>query len=314
VADIGGTHARLAAWTAAAGLGAPLRVRNDDFHGPVPLLEGWLSRQAEGPRRVLLALAMPVGGDTLQLTNRAWRFEPAALMSALRLDSLVIVNDFAAAAAGIDALSRDDLRMLNHDDAVPVPGVRLVVGPGTGLGVAAVADDRPPRIMASEAGHMTFGSASAVAARLNAEGRLRWGRLSWERLLCGDGLAWLHGVTSGHVGSGDAASVARAAAAGDPGALSTVGLFSRLLGEFAGDVCLAFQALEGVYLSGGVLRGLLDTFDAPGFLAAFAAKGRFSEPLRRVPVYFAADHELGMQGAARFLAGQCRMPSTEWNA
>jgi glucokinase len=304
----------LAGWTAEAGLGAPLRVRNDDFRGPVQLLEEWLSGQPEGPRRLLLALAMPVGGDALQLTNRAWRFEPVALMSALRLDSLVIVNDFAAAAAGIDAVPRDDLRMLNPDGAVPVPGVRLVVGPGTGLGVAAVADDRPPRIMASEAGHMTFGSADRVAARLIAEGRSRWGRLSWERLLCGDGLAWLHLVTSGRVGCGDAASVARAAEAGDPGALSTVGLFSRLLGEFAGDMCLAFQALEGVCLSGGVLRGLLETFDAAGFLAAFAAKGRFTESLRRVPVYLAADQELGMQGAARFLAGQCRMPSMERNA
>ena len=314
VADIGGTHARLARWTAAAGLDAPLRVSNDDFSGPVELLESWLCRQPEGPRRVVLALAMPVGGDTRDLTNRAWRFEPAALMTALRLDSLVIVNDFAAAAGGIDALSRHDLQMLNADGAAPVPGVRLVIGPGTGLGVAVVANDDPPRILASEAGHMTFGSAHAIASQLNAEGCSRWGRVSWERLLCGDGLAWLHAVTSGHREFDGAANVARAAAAGDPSAMSTVRLFSRLLGEFAGDVCLAFQALEGVYQSGGVLRGLLDTFDAPGFLSAFATKGRFSDPLRRVPVYFAAGHELGMQGAARFLAGQCRMPSTEWHA
>ncbi|MGZ8255027.1 MAG: glucokinase [Burkholderiaceae bacterium] len=314
VADIGGTHARLARWTAAAGLDAHLRVRNDEFRGPVELLEAWLSRQPESPRRVVLALAMPVDGDTRQLTNRAWRFEPGALMGALHLESLVIVNDFAAAAAGIDALSRDDLRLLNADGMAPVRGVRLVVGPGTGLGVAAVAGDDPPRIIASEAGHMTFGSAAPIAAQLNAEGRSRWGRVSWERLLCGDGLAWLHAVTSGRGELEGAANVARAAAAGDPSAVSTVRLFSGLLGEFAGDVCLAFQALEGVYLSGGVLGGLLDTFDAPAFMAAFAAKGRFSNSLRRVPVYFAAGHELGMQGAARFLAGQCRMPSTEWHA
>lgn len=314
VADIGGTHARLARWSAVAGLGAPLRVRNDDFRGPVELLESWLGRQPKGPRCVVLALAMPVGGDTPQLTNRSWRFDPPALMSALHLDAMVIVNDFAAAAAGIDALSRDDLRLLNSTDAIPIPGVRLAVGPGTGLGVAAVADDDPPRIIASEAGHMTFGSADPMATRLNAEGCLRWGRLSWERLLCGDGLAWLHALTSGRGEISTAADVARAAAAGEPGAASTVRLFSRLLGEFAGDVCLAFQALGGVYLSGGVLRGLLDAFDAPAFLAAFATKGRFSGPLQRVPVYLVADHELGMQGAARFLAGQCRLPCTEWHA
>lgn len=313
VADIGGTHARLARWTAAAGLDAPLRLRNDDFRGPVELLEGWFSRQPEGPRRVALALAMPIGGDTTQLTNRAWRFEPAALMRALRLDALVIVNDFAAAAAGIDAVPRDDLKLLNAGDAAPVRGVRLVVGPGTGLGVAAIMEGRPPRVMASEAGHITFGSADPIAAELTREGRARWGRVSWERVLCGDGLAWLHAATSGHPGFDDAANVARAAAAGDASAVSTVRLFSTLLGEFAGDVCLAFQALEGVYLSGGVLRGLVDTFDAHGFLSAFAAKGRFADSLRRVPVYFSAGHELGMQGAARFLAGRCHMPSTEWH-
>jgi glucokinase len=108
--------------------------------------------------------------------------------------------------------------------------------------------------------------------------------------------------------------IAGAATEGDPRALRTVETFSRLLGEFAGDACLAFQAAEGVYLCGGVLRGLLPRFDTPAFLAAFTDKGRFSAPLRRVPIFFVAEHELGLQGAAHFLAGRCRMPSTEWNA
>ena len=113
---------------------------------------------------------------------------------------------------------------------------------------------------------------------------------------------------------GEASNVARAAAAGDERALATVHLFSRLLGEFAGDVCLAFQALEGVYLTGGVLHGLLATFDDAAFLSAFVDKGRFSNALRRVPVHIVAGHELGLQGAARFLAGQCRMASVELHA
>jgi len=89
---------------------------------------------------------------------------------------------------------------------------------------------------------------------------------------------------------------------------------SWIIGEFAGDACLAFQATEGVYLCGGVLRGLLPSFDTPAFLAAFADKGRFSASLRRVPIYFVAGYELGLHGAAHFIAGRCRMPSAEWNA
>lgn len=311
VADIGGTHARLARWDALAGLAAAVRRRNDDYPGPFELLDEWFRGQPAGPRQVILALAMPIGGDTGQLTNRAWRFDPALLRGALRLDSLVIVNDFAAAAAGIDALPRSALRPLNPD-AQGVSGTRLVLGPGTGLGTAAIVADNPPQVLASEAGHMTFGSAHPVATQLRAVGRSRWGRVSWERVLCGDGLAWLHAVVSGQGGVLTPASVAAAAAAGEQPAVDTVHLFSRLLGEFAGDACLAFQALEGVYLTGGVLHGLAASFDGAAFLASFTDKGRLSDRLRRVPVYFAAGHELGLHGAARFLSGECRMPSMEW--
>jgi len=311
VADIGGTHARLARWSAETGLESPLRVKNDDYRGPVELLDAWLRNSRDIPRRVILALAMPVGGDVRQLTNRAWRFEPRELIAALQLESLIIVNDFAVAAAGIDVLGPEHLLTLNPEGAA-IGGTRLVLGPGTGLGTAAIVADEPPRILASEAGHITFGSAGDIADQLVRDGRARWGRVSWERVLCGEGIAWLHELVSGLALPPE--EIAAAATNGDPQALRTVSAFSRLLGEFAGDACLAFQAMEGVYLCGGVLRGLLPSFDTPVFLASFADKGRFSAPLRRVPVYFVAGHELGLQGAAHFLAGRCRMPSTEWNA
>lgn len=311
---MGGTHARLARWTADSGLHSAVRLKNDDYPGPLELLDEWFRRWPDGPRRVVLALAMPIDSDAGQLTNRAWRFDPALLRAALRLEALVIVNDFAAAAAGVDALAPSELPRLNAIAGTPLRGTRLVLGPGTGLGTAAIVADTPPRILASEAGHMTFGSAHPVASQLLAIGRARWGRVSWERVLCGDGLAWLHAVASGQGGLLTPASVARAAEAGDQRAVDTVRLFSRLLGEYAGDVCLAFQALEGVYLAGGVLHGLARSFDATAFLASFTDKGRLSDRLRRVPVHLATGHELGLKGAARFLAGQCRMPSMEWRA
>lgn len=314
MADVGGTHARLAHWSADSGLQGAVRLRNDDFPGPLELLDDWFRRGPGGPRRVMLALAMPIDAHPAQLTNRAWRFDPGLLRAALGLETLVIVNDFAAAAAGIDALPPADLPRFDRGGGRPEPGTRLVLGPGTGLGTAAIVDDTPTRILASEAGHMTFGSAHPIAAQLAAIGRERWGRVSWERVLCGDGLAWLHAVSSGQGGLLTPASVAQAAEAGDRAALDTVRLFSRLLGEYAGDVCLAFQALQGVYLTGGVLHGLAATFDEAAFLASFTDKGRLSDRLRQVPVYVAAGHELGLHGAARFLAGRCDMPSMEWRA
>lgn len=314
MADIGGTHARLARWSAASGLETPERVGNDDYAGPIELLDAWFDRHPAAARNLLLALAMPVGGDTTRLTNRAWQFEPGALIRALKLDALVIVNDFAAAAAGIDALALQETRPLNPDVGVPGPSTRLVLGPGTGLGAAAILAGDPPRVIASEAGHMTFASTDAFTAKLAADGRRRWGRASWERVLCGDGLAWIDAMLRGVAQPDAPAGVAHRANAGDPAALEAVDVFSRLLGEFAGDACLAFQAMEGVYLCGGVLSGVQSTFDAGGFLAAFADKGRFSTQLARVPCFLVVGHELGLQGAARYLAGRCRMPSVEWTA
>jgi glucokinase len=314
VADIGGTHARLALWSAESGLGSDVRLENDRYASPMELLREWFSRHGQDVNNLVLALAMPVGGTARTLTNRAWRFEPRALLEALRLESLIIVNDFAAAAAGIDALPRELLRPLNAGHGTPMPGVRLVLGPGTGLGVAAILEDDPPRILASEAGHMTFASTRRLADPLLADGRARWGRVSWERVLCGEGLAWIDALLRSASRFDAPAVVARRADAGDADATAAVKAFSQLLGEFAGDACLAFQALEGIYLGGGVLHGIAKSFDAAGFLESFADKGRFSSQLRDVPCFMATGHELGLQGTARFLAGRCRMPAREWRA
>jgi glucokinase len=311
VADIGGTHARLATWALSSGLGTQLRVRNDDYRGPIDLLQGWLDRHRGASRQVLLALAMPVGADATTLTNRAWHFEPRALVSALELERLVIVNDFAAAAAGIDSLSADAIVPLDPARSAPDAAMRLVLGPGTGLGAAAIWTDGGQQVIASEAGHMSFGSADPLAERLLADGRRRWGRVSWERVLCGDGLAWIDAVLTDRTAVRAPAEIAQHARTGEAGALNAVRVFSRLLGEFAGDACLAFRA-GAVYLTGGVLHGIAASFDAAGFLAAFADKGRFALLLNRVPCYRVAGHELGLAGAARFLAGKCDMPASQF--
>ena len=314
VADIGGTHARLASWSAPTGLGPAERLRNDDVTGPMPMLADWLRDDGDDARQLMLALAMPVSSSATSLTNRAWEFAPDALIDALQLSTLVIVNDFVAAAGGLDALAPDEIAPLNDGYPQEPPTARLVIGPGTGLGAAAVVADRPQRVLASEAGHMSLAPIDALSDRLLAAGRARWGRVSWERMLSGDGLSWIDASVSGRDVPDAAANVARRAEAGESGALTAVQTFSRLLGVFAGDLCLAFQALDGVYLCGGVLDGIRASFDRAAFLSAFADKGRYRTQLARVPCFFAAGHELGLQGAARYLSGLVDMPAREWTA
>jgi glucokinase len=242
------------------------------------------------------------------MTNRDWIVEPDALRRALRVQSLSIVNDFAAAAAGLPTLDQHSAQTLR--EGASASGNLLLLGPGTGLGVAALlgAGSGEERIVASEAGHMGLAYHDAALEPLHATARARWGRMSWERLLSGEGLRWLYAWQTGSDAPPAAPEVSARAARGEAAALRAAGWFSRLLGACAGDLCLAFGADGGVWLSGGVLDGLGDAFDTNAFLDAFDDKGRYASRQRGVPVRRVLAADLAFRGLARIVDGACRAP------
>jgi glucokinase len=309
IADIGGTHARLACWQASTGIVQALRLVNDDYASPHALIADYAARAGCGAERAVLALAMPVGGETASLTNRAWDFSPDRLLARLGWEEVRIVNDFAAAAAGVESLPPEAFERVCGDGAIG-PDTRLVLGPGTGLGAAAVIGALAPTLIAaSEAGHMTFAPSRIEQSDLIEPARARWGRVSWERILCGAGLAWLDAHERGLTEPLAPAEVAARARQGESFATRAVTCFSRLLGEFAGDLCLAFTAFGGVSLCGGVLDGLGSTFDRAAFASGFIDKGRFAARLRGVTCRRVSGLDVGLLGLAHYLAGGCAMPT-----
>lgn len=308
VADIGGTHARFARWTA-AGLDAFARYDNDDFADLAALIDGYRGRNAPAARHALLAFALPVGTGELRMTNRDWTFTAAGLRAALGLARLRVVNDFVAAAAGIGALAPHERTPIGG--GAQVRGTTLVLGPGTGLGAAAIAPvDVRELVIASEAGHMSAAPGGALAQAAYERARRRFGRVSWERLLCGNGLALFDAAARGADELRAPAAVAAAAQAGEDAALRAASAFSRALGEFAGDLALAFGA-TGVYLTGGVLQGLGSAFDAPALRAGFEDKGRFGARLHEVPCFRVDADDLSLRGLARLLEGSVDAPTVE---
>lgn len=308
-ADIGGTHVRICRWGREAGAGEVTRLRADASPGIAEALLGFERTQATPADHAALAVALPLHSGPLRMTNRDWVLDPASLRVALRLRTLYVVNDFAAAAAGLPALGEHDSAVLRA--GTPGPGSRLLIGPGTGLGAAALigAGSGDERVLASEAGHMGLAwSRDAALDTLHALGRTRWGRLSWERLLSGEGLGWLHAWRSGAGAPTAAPEVSACAARGEHEAREAVLWFSRLLGAFAGDLCLAFGAAAGVWLTGGVLDGLGEAFDVAAFLEAFDDKGRYAASQRAVPVRRVRVGDLAFRGLARIVDGACRAP------
>ena len=145
VADIGGTNARFAL----ADLDGAERPRLHDERKLTADRYASLQQAARhylaeiGDRtkikRAAIAVACPVIGDEIRLTNRAWSFNRRELEGELGLDELLVMNDFGAAAHAIPAL-RNDEKMIIHRGLHDGPRAPIsVIGPGTGMGVALVA-------------------------------------------------------------------------------------------------------------------------------------------------------------------------------
>lgn len=312
VSDIGGTHARFNRWSTQGGLSAnpPTRYRNDDFRDLAALLNQYRGDAAPNVARAMLALALPVGPGEMRMTNRSWAFTAQGLCADAGLAQLRLVNDFVAAAAGIGALSASESIQLGGLRSIVGPVV--VLGPGTGLGTAVILNDGPkPRVMSSEAGHIGAAPTRNDARKVFELSRLRHGRVSWERLLCGDGLALFDAVARGAEEAAEPAHVAARAQAGDMAARLAASAFAHALGEFAGDLCLAFSATGGVYLTGGVLDGLGRAFDADALREGFENKGRFRTLLRAMPCFRVCADDLALRGLARLLEGKVCAPVFE---
>ena len=308
LADIGGTNARFGRWTSAEGLdvGFAARYRDDDYPDLPALFEQFRRDSRATAERALLALALPIEPGEMRMTNRPWAFTPSGLRTQLGLRRLQLVNDFVATAAGIGALTAADLTLLGGE---PGAGNRLILGPGTGLGAAvALSDGRPTRILSSEAGHMGAAPTGTDALGVVERARLRHGRVSWERLLCGSGLSAFDSIARSDDATIEAAEVAARAQAGDAAARRAAVAFVHALGEFAGDLCLAVRATGGVYLVGGVLQGLGHALDPSALRAGFENKGRFSGLLRKVPCYLVHADDLALRGLARILEGSVQAP------
>lgn len=307
LADIGGTTTRLAR-AGRDGMPVDVRLESNDCHASLEdLLRSCIDTSLETrPRVAVLAVACPVEGDELRLSNRAWRFSPASLISALELDALEVVNDFVALAYGVPGLGRSDLMPVGvwrGGASTCLAGPALVCGPGTGLGAALILPQTPLMgeatgdfsVLPSEAGHMRFGAVMADEARLLAHLVRDLGAVAVEHVLSGPGLERMHYILSGERFSSH--SIIKAATDGRRTERETCDLFLRVLGRVLGDLALAFEARGGVYIGGGIGRALAPLMAESPLRMAFEDHPPFAERLARVPMHVIMHATPGLLGA-----------------
>ena len=293
LADIGGTNARFALAHAGAAPGAVAVLPCDGFAGLAEAAEAYLetANPPVRPARAAVAVASPVTGDEVTLTNRRWSFSVAAMRERLRLERLWVVNDFAAIARAIPHLGPGDRAAVGGGE--PAPGAPVaVLGPGTGLGVSALVPDRAGGWLplATEGGHVTLPATDAREMAVIDYLRGRYEHVSAERALSGPGLVNLYEALA-RIAGRDAETLepseitARALLGDDALCVDAVALFCCFLGTVAGDLALTLGARGGVWIAGGIVPRLGDAFARSPFRARFEAKGRFTPYMKAIPTY-----------------------------
>jgi len=296
LADIGGSKSRFAL---ANSVGRPERIlimENDTVADLDAAVCRYLDETGASPRAATMAIAGPIDGEEVALTNRAWRFRRGEFAQRFGFSQLRIVNDFEAIAWALRNLAPTETRPLGK----PVPprdGVKVVLGPGTGLGVAALlpADGRW-HVVASEGGHASFGPQAADEVEVFARLWKACGHVSAEAVLSGPGLVRLARALDPQGACHAPETIVAGALAREPSALAATRLFVRLLGRFAGGLALTFKALGGVYIAGGVAGGLGPLLDEPQFRAAFEAHPPYQTLLETIPTLLMTCEEPGLIG------------------
>ena len=313
VADVGGTHARFALAEIEGGrvlsLDEPVTLKTAEFASFQTAWEEF--GRVKGitlPNEFALSFAGPVGGEVLKLTNNPWVIRPALMSERLGVERYTVVNDFGAVGYAVATLPEEHFRHLcGPDQPLPKQGVISIVGPGTGLGVAALLRKSDHyEVIETEGGHVDFAPLDSLEDNILVQLRRHFRRVSVERVCAGQGLLNLYEALGAIEGRDllyhDNKELWAAALAGDD-SLATAALdrLCLILGAVAGDLALA-QGATGVVIAGGVGLRLADYLPRSGFRDRFIAKGRFERRMDEMPVRLITHPQPGLFGAAAAFA------------
>jgi glucokinase len=304
LADVGGTNARFALLI--DGVISETSVLDGSAYSTIAdAVRAFLAKsKSPPPRRAAIAIAAPLRGDDVRMTNHTWRFSVSGLRRELDLDRLIVLNDFTALAMALRHLPREELKQHGGTSSVADAPIGLI-GPGTGLGVSgliAVGEIWMP--LQGEGGHVSLPADNEREIKVIEVLRARFTHVSAERAVSGPGLVNLYsalcsldGVASRPLQPSEIADAALAHT--DLQCVEALKLFCAMLGSVAGNLALTLGAFGGVYIGGGIVPRLGDYFAHSDFRARFEAKGRYKEYLAPIPAYVIHAPSPAFYGLAR---------------
>ncbi|UHS55382.1 glucokinase [Agrobacterium vaccinii] len=307
IGDIGGTNARFCILPDANAEPTQLTsVKTADYASIDDAIQNAvLNHTALLPVSTILAVAGPIETDEIPLTNCHWVVKPKEMLVNLGLKDVIVINDFEAQALAIASLDGDNRETIGPHNP-DMTASRVVLGPGTGLGVAGLVYARNMWFpVPGEGGHVDIGPRSARDYQVFPHLDAIEGRIAGEQILCGRGLVNLYraickadGITP--IFSDPADVTAKGLSAENREAKETLSLFSTYLGRIAGDMALIFMARGGVYLAGGISQKIIPALRLPEFRAAFEDKAPHKALMRSIPTHVVTHPQAALAGLSTY--------------
>jgi glucokinase len=292
IADIGGTNARFAIVNKKGEMENIEVLPCLDYPSLTDAAKAYLKKYNRTAERAVLAVAAPILGDEIKMINHTWVMSKKKIQQDMNLKDLRVINDFTAIAHGVPFLAANDYYQIGGGAAQKGAPIGII-GPGTGLGVAAVIFDEMgrPLPITTEGGHVTMCANTQREWDIIAElKREKYTHVSAERLVSGKGIVNLYNAicTLDNITpiESDPSEITKAGLNRTcPACIETLDLFADFLGTLAGNVALSMGAFGGVYIAGGIVTKLGDWFKTSRFRESFMAKGRYRDYLSRIPTY-----------------------------
>ena len=309
VADIGGTNARFALCAEGSTKLKNVQVLDcKEYASPVDAIEHYLESTNVTLGAACLAVAGPVkkAMDQVNMTNNPWFFSQSQLVQRFNLSRLVCVNDFVAAATATTVIDSDALFFLSENNHFDRTQQRCILGPGTGLGVAAMLPHQGKTlVLSTEGGNRSFAPENELEDYIVHFLRSEIQPVSCEALLSGNGLVNIYrALCSREQQTPDhskPATVSTAALEGDPMAQKTLQTFFEILGSVAGNCALTFGATGGVYIGGGIAPRFSEALSKSKFRERFESKLNYKHYLKKIPTAIVMHPYAGLLGAAAYL-------------
>tara|TARA_B100001248_G_scaffold235157_1_gene197726 strand:+ start:714 stop:1634 length:921 start_codon:yes stop_codon:yes gene_type:complete len=294
IADLGATNARFCVTKDCLTYSNKANYQINDFDSIEQLCLAYVDDKGlKNLNKAVIGVAAPILGDQVSFVNTNLEFSIKNLEKNIFSGGLIVVNDLELQAYSLFNLKDGDLSYIGKKNLTDGP--KILVAPGTGLGLAGILGET---VVATEAGHINISDKElrpdlkAIVDRFSKE---NYRAPTYEDFLSGKGITYFYETLSGKTNQ-ELSSEEILLARGDKYALQTIVLLNYLLSSYLRYMALAWGSHGGVLLSGSIVNSLLLDEDYHEFRNIFEDSETMKDFMRAIPLAIVLIEEIGFAG------------------